>query len=294
MRDEDKGNENEEQVLSRSRTEGATHTPKLHLPSEAPLHFISAASLCLASLCARRDVEESKENVTTAGMDLFAPPPASAAEIRARLEREGVKDEAGRYRVALGGSSSLRPQDEGREPGVSLAALERQAKAERLAREAAQRERRREKRPREEEAPRAEPVPVAASRAEPVAASRAEPVAASRLTWLAVGLVVKLLCREPPALYKAKGVVRSVERDAEGWSAGVQLLEGGESRVCRAAELQTVLPRLGGRVEVVEGADAGQPGVLEALREEAFACRVRLAESGKVIEVPYESVCKLE
>ena len=215
-------------------------------------------------------------------MDLFAPPPLSAAEVRARLEREGVKDDAGRYRVTLGGSSLLRPLDEGREAGVSLAALERQAKAERLAREEGKRERKREKRPREE------PEIVAA-----VPSRAAVPLPPPRLTWLAIGLVVKLLRREPAALYKAKGVVRSVDRDEAGWSAVCQLLEGGESVRCAASELQTVLPRLGGRVEVVEGAYAGEAGVLEELREEAYACRVRL-ESGRTVELPYESVCKVE
>jgi hypothetical protein len=204
-------------------------------------------------------------------MSLFGDQePPSAAAIRDRLEKEASRDAAGRFRVEPG-ASTLRAKVDDREPGISLAALERQAKAERLARESQRRER---KRPRDERGQTAADLPP------PV-------IAPERRTWLEEGLVVKVVAD------RAKAVVRTVRCDERGGVAQLELLASAERVELPATSLETVLPRLGGRVAVVAGAYAGRRGDLRALQEELYSCSVELAPDGVLVTLPYESVCKL-
>jgi len=101
--------------------------------------------------------------------------------------------------------------------------------------------------------------------------------------------VVKIVTRTPPELHRAKAVVRAVAGDA----AELELLTGSaEHFSLPASSLETVLPRLGGRVAVVAGAYVGSRGELRALQEELFSCIVALPD-GRTVTLPYESVCKM-
>jgi hypothetical protein len=60
-----------------------------------------------------------------------------------------------------------------------------------------------------------------------------------------VGIVVKLLAKDTPSLHKAKGVVRRVFTDTR--SAELELLESGARHVMREEQLETVLPKPGGK-----------------------------------------------
>ncbi len=88
------------------------------------------------------------------------------------------------------GLTRLAQEETGAEKGISLAALEKQALAERLAREAARKAKRKH-----QDASGAE-----AKRGKVTAEDAASPAG-----WLAPGIVVKVVTREPPEVYKAKG-----------------------------------------------------------------------------------------
>jgi hypothetical protein len=91
------------------------------------------------------------------------------------------------------------------------------------------------------------------------------------------GLVVKVLAKQPPELYKAKGVVRGVLQG--GASAQIELLDGGAVHELPAAELETVLPKPGGKVLVLAGRHRGARAVLDGIDEAAFKADVRLLDA---------------
>lgn len=60
--------------------------------------------------------------------------------------------------------------------------------------------------------------------------------------------------------------------------------------------LETVIPAVGRRMLIVNGAYRGLKAVLEAIEESNFAVRLRIVEGltkGRIISVPYEDACKL-
>jgi len=117
-------------------------------------------------------------------------------------------------------------------------------------------------------------------------------VAAPTSSWARPGLIVK--ARAGKTAYngtfdKAKCVVRAVADDG----VAVETLDGRARATLPLSKLETVIPTVGKRVRVVGGAHKGALATLEALDLDAFAARVRLDESGVVVEgVPYEDVCK--
>jgi hypothetical protein len=141
--------------------------------------------------------------------------------------------------------------------GISLAKLQAEADAERAAKEAARHKKRKA-------APEGGAAGDKAAKAKPADAA---PDAPPR-TWLVPGIVVKLLAKDTSALHKAKGahacaprarvracalthftagVVREVLPQSR---AEVELLEGGARHVMREAQLETVLPKPGGKVRL--------------------------------------------
>merc|ERR1712091_18826 len=111
-------------------------------------------------------------------------------------------------------------------------------------------------------------------------------------TWARPGLVVKARAGKKDfggAFDKVKCVVRGVSNDG----VAVETLDGRARATLPLAKLETVIPAVGKRVRVVGGAHKGDVATLEALDLGAFAARIRLEESGEVVEgVPYEDVCK--
>jgi DNA/RNA-binding protein KIN17 len=129
------------------------------------------------------------------------------------------------------------------------------------------------------------------------AEERARDAAARRAIdyWLFDGIVVKIMAKElaPQGYYKAKGVVRAV---VDRYVAEVSLLEGGDVIRVDQAQLETVLPAVGGGVRVLKGAHRGAAGVLLSLDVARFKARVRLrrgAADGRELELDYEDVSKI-
>ena len=219
---------------------------------------------------------EVKESTFKGFMETFDPAThhVAAAHVNARLASATVRDERGNFRV-LAGSSLLRAKDEPEGPrGVSLARLQAEAEAEARAREEAR------KRKRKKEAHGAGEADDGDKRVradEAAAAAAHAPVAPPDAGWLVAGLVVKCLSKTRPELHKAKGVVRRVLPG--GAAAQVELLDGGAVHELPAAELETVLPKPGGKVLVLAGRHRGARAVLDGIDESAFKADVRLLDA---------------
>jgi DNA/RNA-binding protein KIN17 len=130
---------------------------------------------------------------------------------------------------------------------------------------------------------------------------RARDAAARRLDyWLYEGIIVKVVAPElrSQGLYKAKGVVTSV---IERYVAEVTMLLEGDAigtTVVRVdqAQLETVLPAVGGGVRVVRGAHRGAAATLLGVDTGRFKARVRLRRGpaeGRELELDYEDISKL-
>ena len=216
---------------------------------------------------------EVKESTYKGFMETFDPSThhVAAAHVNARLASATVRDEKGNFRVRPG-SSLLRAKDEPEGPrGVSLARLQAEAEAEARAREEAR------KKKRKKEARDTDDGDKRARADDAAAAAAHAPVAPPVAGWLLAGLVVKVLAKQPPELYKAKGVVRSVLPG--GASAQVELLDGGAVHELPASQLETVLPRPGGKVMLLAGRHRGAHAVLDGIDEAAFKADVRLLDA---------------
>jgi hypothetical protein len=200
----------------------------------------------------------------------------NAGAVRSRLEGS-TRDETGRFRVAVGSSTLRKDEDKG-EKGVSLAALEKQVRLEEIAKKQARKAGRSRT---AEAAVAAEEVP-----ADPQKRAKVESQTAS---WVRKGLVVKVLAREPPELFKSKGTVVGVAGD----TAEVEFAVGTSSvrRSFTASALETVIPKPGGAVLVVGGPHAGAVGRLVGVVVDLFAAQVAL-DDGTALSLPYEQVCK--
>ncbi|CAK0887470.1 unnamed protein product, partial [Prorocentrum cordatum] len=122
---------------------------------------------------------------------------------------------------------------------------------------------------------------------------------------LRAGLVVKVTCAEAlgglaagrkavtlePCEVGAGVLVRLLLPDGSGRAAGACT----EELRVRRERLQTVLPKLGGRVLVLPGAEDDFAGeaVLRSLEADSFSCTVALPGGGLLRGLPYERVCKL-
>lgn len=58
------------------------------------------------------------------------------------------------------------------------------------------------------------------------------------------------------------------------------------------AELETVIPKAGGDVHVVNGEHRGSTGIVKRIDVDKFAVVVKL-RGGEVATIPYEDVCKI-
>ena len=114
--------------------------------------------------------------------------------------------------------------------------------------------------------------------------------------WLAHGIVVKIVSKalQSEGLYKKKAVVKKVVDG--GFVGEVAALDTGDRVRVDQAELETVLPSVGGAVLVLRGEHRGIVGKLEGVQTDKFKADVTLREGamkGKTISFDYEDVSKL-
>lgn len=117
-----------------------------------------------------------------------------------------------------------------------------------------------------------------------------------RPSWLAEGIVVKVMSKALQAhgYYKQKGVVLRV---LERYIGEIEMLGSGDVVRVDQAELETVIPKPGGAVLVVGGRWRGCKGTLEGIDEAAYKASVKVMDrtTGEKVTVTleYEDFSKL-
>jgi DNA/RNA-binding protein KIN17 len=113
--------------------------------------------------------------------------------------------------------------------------------------------------------------------------------------WLTEGLVVKVMSKSliDQGLYKQKGVVTKV---IEKYAGRIKMLESGMVVQVDQAELETVIPQIGGIVKIVNGAYRGSNARLLSINTSNFTAKVQIEKGmydGRVLNaVEYEDICK--
>lgn len=116
-----------------------------------------------------------------------------------------------------------------------------------------------------------------------------------RAYWIAPDIVVKVMAKKlGDKYYKKKGVVEDVQ---DRYVATVRMLDSSDVLRLDQSHLETVIPNIGRRVKVVNGAYRGQEATLLEVDQAGFCAKLRLDSgliSGRVLEkVPYEDFSKL-
>lgn len=116
-----------------------------------------------------------------------------------------------------------------------------------------------------------------------------------RAYWLTRDIVVKVMAKKlGDKYYKKKGVVEDVQ---DRYVATVRMLDTDDVLRLDQSHLETVIPNIGRRVKVVNGAYRGQEATLLQVDQAGFCAKLRLDAgliSGRVLDkVPYEDFCKL-
>lgn len=137
------------------------------------------------------------------------------------------------------------------------------------------------------------PAPLAAAALPPPPAAAGP----ARAPWLAEGVVVKIVSKalRGAGYYGAKAaVVRLLDG---GFVGELEVLGSGDVLRVDQAELETVVPKPGGRVAVLAGRARGARGVLASIDEKRFQGEVRLdgreGQGGEALWLEYEEFTKL-
>lgn len=113
--------------------------------------------------------------------------------------------------------------------------------------------------------------------------------------WLAEGVVVKIVTRSlGEKYYKEKAVVKEV---IDRYQGKIKLLETGEKFIVDQQHLETVIPKIDGRVYILNGAYRESTAILKSIETSKYSVTVEIDKGpfkGRVISgVPYEDVSKL-
>lgn len=116
-----------------------------------------------------------------------------------------------------------------------------------------------------------------------------------RAYWITPDIVVKVMAKKlGDKYYKKKGVIEDVQ---DRYVATVRMLDSSDVLRLDQSHLETVIPNIGRRVKVVNGAYRAQEATLLEVDQAGFCAKLRLDSgliSGRVLEkVPYEDFCKL-
>ncbi|ESW27360.1 hypothetical protein PHAVU_003G195200 [Phaseolus vulgaris] len=114
--------------------------------------------------------------------------------------------------------------------------------------------------------------------------------------WLHEGIVVKVMSKvlAEKGYYKQKGVVRKV---IDKYVGEIEMLESKHVLRVDQAELETVIPQVGGRVKIVNGAYRGSIAKLLGVDTDNFCAKVQIEKGpydGRVLKaMEYEDICKV-
>ncbi|KAE7999444.1 hypothetical protein FH972_003877 [Carpinus fangiana] len=114
--------------------------------------------------------------------------------------------------------------------------------------------------------------------------------------WLSEGVVVKVMSKAlaEKGYYKQKGVVRKV---IDKYIGEIEMLESKHVLRVDQAELETVIPQIGGLVRIVNGAYRGVTAKLLGVDTDKFCAKVQIEKGayvGRVLKaVEYEDICKV-
>eukprot|EP00897_Mesotaenium_endlicherianum_P006478 jgi/Mesen1/5859/ME000298S05132 len=114
--------------------------------------------------------------------------------------------------------------------------------------------------------------------------------------WLSEGLVVKVMSKalKEKGFYKQKGVVAKV---IDKYVGEIEMLDGGALLRIDQQELETVLPQIGGLVQVVNGAYRDTKAKLLSINTDRFTASIQLqggSFEGRILSaVDYEDICKV-
>ncbi|KAE9147087.1 DNA/RNA-binding protein [Phytophthora fragariae] len=114
--------------------------------------------------------------------------------------------------------------------------------------------------------------------------------------WVTTGIVVKVTNRKvgDGRYYKCKGVVKGVE---DKFCATVELLDSADVLRLDQDDLETVIPKPGRKVKVVNGLGRGCIAKLLDISVDDFCARIRIdsgSHKGEVLDrVEYEDICRL-
>ncbi|KAK9683286.1 hypothetical protein RND81_10G129000 [Saponaria officinalis] len=114
--------------------------------------------------------------------------------------------------------------------------------------------------------------------------------------WLCEGIVVKVMSKKlkEGVYYKMKGVVRKV---IDKYVGEIEMIDSKHVLRVDQAELETVIPQIGGSVRIVNGAYRGSRAKLLSIDTGKFCAKVQIEKGvydGRVIPaVDYEDICKI-
>jgi DNA/RNA-binding protein KIN17 len=114
--------------------------------------------------------------------------------------------------------------------------------------------------------------------------------------WITPGIVVKIMNKTlaDGKYYKLKGAIQECP---DKYIAQIKVLDLGDVLKLDQSQLETVIPPIGGKLKVVNGAYRGESAVLQALDIDNFSAKIKLtsgSSSGKSIDaIPYEDICKI-
>lgn len=113
--------------------------------------------------------------------------------------------------------------------------------------------------------------------------------------WLAEGIVVKIVTKAlGDKYYKQKGVVVEV---IDKYGAKIKLLETGEKLKLDQKHCETVIPVVGKKVKVLNGAYRGSVAYLNDINEDKFCVSIEIAsgplKGRQINNVQYEDISKL-
>lgn len=114
--------------------------------------------------------------------------------------------------------------------------------------------------------------------------------------WLCEGIIVKVMSNAlaDKGYYKKKGVVNKVINKYVG---EIQMLDSKHVLRVDQAELETVIPQIGGLVKIVNGAYRGSNAKLLSVDVDKYSTKLRIEKGlydGRVLQaVDYEDICKL-